>query len=174
LSISLGKRYKNLAIYIAKCVAGVFLSYALTIRMGHIDYTWCIISVLLVLSPEGKDALDLALTRIAANLVGAGTGIGLLLLDLPNPHNIGIGAVVSLFLCDLFRLNSGAKSTLAAMIIICLHKEGAHVWDSSLDRVLAVGLGCILGLVITYVFHSLFRVKGFAEARLNGNHEREG
>ena len=152
-------RYKTLIIYIAKCVTGIVLCYFGTRLISDwVDYTWCLISVVLVLSPEGKDALDLALTRIKANLVGAATGVLMLVSGIPSPWNIATGAVISLFVCDQLKLNSGARSTLAAVTIILLYQEGGpHVWDSALSRVVAVVLGCLLGLIITYVFHSLIK-----------------
>lgn len=153
-------RYKTLAIYTAKCVTGIILCFFVTnLFQSWVDYTWCLISVVLVLSPEGKDALELALTRIKANLVGAATGILILVIQIPSPWNIATGAIISLFVCDQLKLNTGARSTLAAMIIILLYQEGGtHVWDSSLSRIIAVVLGCLLGLIITYIFHSLIKV----------------
>jgi len=153
-------RYKTLAIYTAKCVTGIILCFFVSnLLESWVDYTWCLISVVLVLSPEGKDALDLALTRIKANLVGAATGILILVIQIPSPWSIALGAFISLFMCDQLKLNTGARSTLAAMIIILLYEEGgSHVWDSSLSRIIAVVLGCLLGLVITYVFHSLIKI----------------
>lgn len=155
----MSQRYKTLIIYIAKCVTGVVLCFFVTMLLKEwVDYTWCLISVVLVLSPEGKDALDLALTRIKANLVGAATGVLILASTIPSPWNIAAGAVISLFVCDQLKLNTGARSTLAAMIIILLYQEGVtHVWDSALSRIVAVILGCLLGLIITYVFHSLIK-----------------
>ncbi len=153
-------RYKTLIIYTAKCVTGIFLCFFATLYLQQwVDYTWCLISVILVLSPEGKDAVELALTRIKANLVGAATGILILLSQIPNPWNIAAGAAVSLFVCDQLKLNAGARSTLAAMIIILLHQEGTHVWDSPLSRITAVVMGCALGLLITYIFHSVIQAK---------------
>ncbi|MBL7840025.1 MAG: FUSC family protein [Cyclobacteriaceae bacterium] len=160
--MKLSARNKTLAIYAAKCVAGVLLCFPIYMFLNAwVDYTWSLISVILVLSPEGKDALDLALTRIKANFIGAGTGVLILLLHLPSPWNLAAGAIISLFICDRLNLNAGARSTLAAMIIILLHQEGstggAHLWDSALSRIVAVVSGCLLGLLITYVFHSIFK-----------------
>ena len=153
-------RYKTLIIYAVKCVIGIILCFYVSIFFKEwIDYTWCLISVILVLSPEGKDALELSLTRIKANLVGAATGIFIILFHVPSPWNIVAGAIISLFVCDQLKLNSGARSTLAAVIIILLHpEEGVHVWDSALSRIIAVVLGCLLGWIITYVFHSIFKI----------------
>ena len=71
-------RYKSLLIYIAKNVTGVALSYLLHWLINWVDFAWCLISVVLVLSPEGTDAIPLAFTRIKANMVGAITGLLLL------------------------------------------------------------------------------------------------
>lgn len=177
--MNLSARNKTLAIYAAKCVAGILLCVPIFIFLKEwVDYTWSLISVVLVLSPEGKDALDLALTRIKANFVGAGTGLLILLLHIPSPWNLAAGAIISLFICDRLKLNAGARSTLAAMIIILLHQEGTfagpHLWDSALSRIVAVVSGCLLGLLITYVFHSVFKINVPVAVTEAAKKEREG
>lgn len=168
-------RNKNLLVYAGKCVSGILLVYLVTRYLGTwVDYPWCMISVVLVLSPEGKDAMELSLTRIKANLVGAVTGILILFLLVPVPWSIACGAVISLFFCDRLGLNNGARSTLAAMIIILLHGEGTHLWDAALSRVLAVVTGSAIGLGITFVFHSLFRIDVLAVNSEAVKKEREG
>lgn len=177
--MNLSARNKTLAIYAAKCVTGILLCFPIYMFLREwVDYTWSLISVILVLSPEGKDAVDLALTRIKANFIGAGTGILILLLQIPSPWNLAAGAMISLFICDRFKLNAGARSTLAALIIILLHQEGsngeAHLWDSALSRIIAVVSGCLLGLLITYVFHSIFKLNTPVSASEAPKKEREG
>ena len=152
-------RYKSLLVYIAKCVAGIILCfYIAALLKNWVDYPWLLISVVLVLSPDGTDAVELSLTRIKANLVGAAVGVIVLLLQVPSPWNIPVGAGLSLFICDQLKLNAGARSTLTAVIIILLYPEGEHLWDSALSRVIAVIVGSLLGLLITYVFHSIFKI----------------
>lgn len=177
--MTLSVRNKTLAIYAAKCVTGIFLCFPIFIFLNQwVDYTWSLISVMLVLSPEGTDALALALTRIKANFVGAGTGLLILLLQIPSPWNLAAGAIISLFICDRLKLNAGARSTLAAMIIILLHQEGTfagpHPWDSALSRIIAVVSGCLLGLLITYVFHSIFKINAPVAVAEATTKEREG
>src|SRR5271156_3214742 len=112
---------KMLLVYIAKCVSGILLCSLLSVFFHEwIDYSWSLISVVLVLSPEGKDAVELSLARIKANFVGAGVGVVLLFSELPSPWNIAVGAVLALFICDRLKLNTAARSTLAAVIIILL------------------------------------------------------
>jgi len=151
-------RYKSLLVYVLKNITAVALRYLVSLWVAWFDFAWCLISAVLVLSPEGTDAMPLAVTRIKANLTGAFSGFLILLIDLPKPYNMGAGAIISLFLCDHFKLNAGAKSTLAAMIIVLMHPEGAHVWDASLGRIGSVICGCALGLLVTFIFHKLFRI----------------
>src|SRR5258706_4906588 len=168
-------RNKNLLVYVGKCVAGILLCYLISLFFGRwIDYSWSLISVVLVLSPEGKDALELSLTRIKANVVGATIGILILFLLVPTPWNIAAGAALSLFACDRLGLHTRARSTLAAMIIILLHVEGSHLWDAALMRVLAVMAGSLLGLGITYVFNSLIKIDTMAVNSEAIKKERDG
>ncbi len=159
--MALSTRNKSLLVYIAKCVCGILLSTFLARLLNRwIDFPWSLISVLLVLSPEGKDAVDLALTRIKANLVGAISGVLVLLTTLSPPWNMALGAAIALFACDRLHLNTGARSTLAAMIIILLLHEGTTPWTVAMNRVLSVAAGCALALVITYVFHAVVKIDG--------------
>lgn len=168
-------RNKILAVYIAKCVVGVLLCSLISIFFSQwIDYSWSLISVVLVLSPEGKDAVELSMTRIKANLVGASVGVVLLFMEVPSPWNIALGASLALFICDRLKLNTAARSTLAAVIIILLHPEGSTPWSSSVGRVGAVITGCLLGLVITFVFHSLIKIEAPVVNSEAIKKEREG
>src|SRR5882757_10485828 len=150
---------KTLTVYIAKCVSGVLLCSLLAVFFQEwIDYSWSLISVVLVLSPEGTDAVALSVSRIKANFVGAVVGVMLLFFQVPSPWNIAVGAALSLFICYQLKLQAAARSTLAAVIIILLHHEGANLWSAAFSRVGAVITGCILGLIITYIFHSMIKI----------------
>ena len=162
-------------IYIAKCVSGVLLCSLLSLFFSQwVDYTWSLISVVLVLSPEGKDAVELSLTRIKANLVGASVGLLMLLSQVPWPWNIAIGAALALFICDRLKLNAAARSTLAAVIIILLQPESQTLWSSAINRIGAVITGCVLGLLITFVFHSFIKIETPAMNSEAEKKEREG
>jgi len=166
---------KMLWIYIAKCVSGVLLCSLLSIFFSQwIDYAWSLISVMLVLSPEGKDAVELSFTRIKANLVGASVGMLMVLSQIPWPWNIAIGAALALFICDRLKLNAAARSTLAAVIIILLQSDGHNLWSSAINRVGAVITGCVLGLAITFIFHSFIKIEALAMNSEATKKEREG
>jgi len=147
---------KRLLVYMSKCVAGALLVFLLARWLHYEDYIWCLISVMLVLSPDGTDAVSLAMNRIKANLVGAGAGL-LMLLVHPLPVIMVAGGIaITVAACTLLKLEPSTRSALAATIIVTLHQAGLHVWDTALERVLSVLAGCLLGLLITFIFHSRF------------------
>lgn len=80
-------RVKTLLVYIAKCVLGVVIVYTVSTLINYKTFGWALISVILVLSPNGEDSMTLAFTRIKANLVGASVGILCLLVS---PNNVWI------------------------------------------------------------------------------------
>ena len=146
-------RLKSLLIYAAKCVTGTLIVFTVSAFFHYKDIAWCIISVMLVLSPDGRESVPLAFTRIKANIVGACSGMICIWIYPTNMWMICLGLTTTLSFCYLFKLDSGIRSALAATIILMLHEEGKHVWDTAIERVIAVLAGCVLGLVITFIFH---------------------
>ncbi|PUZ20115.1 Fusaric acid resistance protein-like [Chitinophaga costaii] len=146
----------RLLIYMAKCVTGVVIVYLLSYLMHYNDKIWCLISVLLVLSPDGNDAMQLALSRIKANAVGVSVGFLVLWVCASNVYSMMIGVAVTTLACSLLKLEAATRSALAATIIILTHEAGHHIWDTTVERFMAVMIGCLLGMLITVVFHSKY------------------
>lgn len=152
----MNERVLGFLIYAAKCVSGVLIVSTLSWLLNYTEFAWCLISVILVLSPDGKDSVSLAFNRIKANLVGAGVGLLCLLFFTSNMWSISLAVSTALAICYLFKIDSAARSALAAVIIIMIHEAGKHVWDTAFERVIGVLSGCILGLIITFIFHFKF------------------
>lgn len=149
----MSERIRNLLVYIAKCIIGTLTVFIIASFLNFKDFGWSLISVILVLSPERKDSVEVALIRIIANIIGAFIGLVCLLFSATNMWILSIGLAATLSVCYLFKLDGSARSALAATIIIMLHQEGKHIWDNALQRVVAVLMGCFLGLIITFLFH---------------------
>lgn len=162
-------RLKSLLVYAAKCVTGTLAVFIISSLLHYSDIGWCLISVMLVLSADGKDSVPLAVTRIKANVVGAGVGVLCLLISPTNMWVLSAALVITLSLCYLLKLDTGIRSALAATIIIMLHDEGKHVWDTAIERLIAVLAGCLLALLITFIFH--FKVTSKTSAANNGQQE---
>jgi uncharacterized membrane protein YccC len=149
-------RIKRVLIYAAKCVAGVLLVLGLSWLVHYRDIIWVLISVMLVLSPDGSDAVTLAVTRIKANLIGGLSGFLLILLHPNMILMMCIAVFITVILCNLLKLEPATRTALAATIIVMTHEAGAHVWDTALERVLSVLAGCLIGLLITFIFHNKY------------------
>lgn len=149
----MNERIRSLLIYAGKCVTGTLIVFIISKLLHYEDISWALISVILVLSPDGKDSVSLAFTRIKANVVGAAVGVLCLLIGPANMWTISLSLFITLSACYLFKLDAGIRSALAASVIVMLHGSGKHLWDSALERVIAVLAGCLLGLIITFVFH---------------------
>lgn len=147
---------RRLLIYIAKCVTAVLVAFLLAKLLHYNEYIWCLISIILVLSPDGKDAVTLATGRIKANLIGAAAGFLMLLFNTETVIIVSGAVAITIVACYFAKLENPTRTAIAASIIITLHESGKHVWDIALERVVAVIAGCILGLIITFIFHSRF------------------
>ncbi|WP_143306875.1 FUSC family protein [Chitinophaga vietnamensis] len=153
------ERLKRIAVYAAKCVTGVLVVMLLSWLLDYKDVVWVLISVMLVLSPSGSDAVTLAVTRIKANLVGAAAGFALILLHSNLILMMGIAVVITVAVCNLLKIEAATRSALAATVIVMTHEAGVHPWDTALGRVLSVVAGCVLGLGITFLYHNRFTRK---------------
>jgi uncharacterized membrane protein YgaE (UPF0421/DUF939 family) len=153
----MNQRNKGLLIYILKCAIGTITVFSISSLIHYKNVAWSLISVLLVLSPEGKDAISLAVSRIKANVIGAAAGLACLPIAAPNMWTISLAIAATLFLCHLLNLDAAARSALAASVIIMLHPEGSHLWSTAIERLIAVFSGCALGLAVTFMFHLPYR-----------------
>jgi len=138
-----------------KAVTSAIIIFILGKVLNYSDISWCLISAVLVLSPDSKDAIPLALTRIKANLAGGFASLLCLLLGQPNIYTLSLAIILSISICHVLKLMPSSRSGLAAVIIIMLHKGGPEysLWGMVLERVISVISGCLLGLLVTYVFH---------------------
>jgi uncharacterized membrane protein YgaE (UPF0421/DUF939 family) len=134
--------------------AGI-LGFCLNGLFQGADFPWFLVSVVLVLSPDSKEALPLALSRVKANAVGAAASFLCLLLlkGLPNAVTVCAALGLAVLLCHPFKARAGSRSALAAVIIILFHEPGQHLWQAAVERFLSVAAGCLAGLVVTVLFH---------------------
>ena len=66
----MSERFKGLAVYALKCVAAAAIVFMLAELLGHAEVAWCLVSAVLVLSPDSREAVPFTLARVGANLVG--------------------------------------------------------------------------------------------------------
>ncbi len=145
--------HKNIALYMVKCVVGFVAIMGVGAAFSIPDVTWVVISMLLVLSPDSKEVIPLTTTRIKANLVASFISVACVFL-VPNVTlAICIAIIITILACELLNLMSASRPALAAIVIVSLHPAGVHLWSTALERVAAVAAGCIMGLLLTFIFH---------------------
>lgn len=149
---SMDQKRIDFLLYILKCLIGAVIGFFIY-RAFPEGGAWGLISILLVLSPEGKEAINLAEVRIKANLVGAGTGLILFFLHPPAFVMLCLGVVIVVVICELLKLQVATRSALAAVVIICIHETGKYFWEVALERAAGVIVGCLIALLITYLVH---------------------
>lgn len=159
--------------YVLKCLIGAAIGFFIYREFPE-GGAWTLVSILLVLSPEGKDAISLAEVRIKANLVGAGTGLILFFLHPPAFFMICLGVLIVLVVCELLKLQVATRSALASVVIISIHETGKYFWQVALERAAGVIGGCLIALLITYLVHykTLISNVGERKARISWRRNR--
>jgi len=139
-------------IYLIKCVLGTIIGFTIYRSYPQVGQ-WCLLSIILVLAPDRKDAFTLATNRIKANLVGASIGLVLVFVHSINLVMICIGVVAAIIICEVLSLQVATRTAVVALLIVTMHKKGEYFWDVALERAMGVVGGCIIGVLITYIFH---------------------
>lgn len=155
---------KNLLIYISKCVTGCIVIFLLSWFFNYPDITWSIISVILVLTPESDEAIPLAITRIKSNLIAGAASLLFLLFFPANPITIIVVIIVTILLCYKFKVMTGSRAAIAAVIIIMFHGieySERSFWSVTSERISSVVIGCTIGLLVTILFHKKLLKKHF-------------
>ncbi len=140
--------------YLLLCVIGSSICYLLYTLFPAYPFQWSIISVLIVLAPEKKDARKLALDRIKANVIGSVTGLLSFLIHTPDIMSLGCSVVATVLICTWVKLGNASRSALAALAIVLILEKERNTFDAALERMGCVIAGCIVALIITSVFQS--------------------
>ncbi|MDB5386225.1 MAG: rane protein [Planctomycetaceae bacterium] len=133
------------AAQVVVCAALLHFGYHLA---GASGVYWAIISAILVLQPGLSQSLNASVIRIAANLIGA--MIGLLVgysLGTDGWHVV-LAMVAVIFICEPLRLDFGLRTACVSAIIVMTAHGSESVLTNSVDRFIAVVVGCGLALVV--------------------------
>ena len=115
---------------------------------------WAAISAVLVIQPTLHLSFKASSIRIIANLAGAFGGAALnVIIDHPLPA-LAIGVMLTGLVCYLLKADDAMRPAFAAVVIVTFTSE-ASKWDSSLDRVIAVIVGCFWAIAIGFLFDKL-------------------
>ncbi|WP_026236523.1 aromatic acid exporter family protein [Pontibacter roseus] len=140
----------DLVIYGVRCTIGFLVGYWLYLSFPQFELYWTLISIILVISPEEKDARRLTLERFKANLIGSSVGLVCFLLPAPEVFRMVFGIILSIVICHFFHLMGVARTAVVALIIVLIHEQLTTLtYWAAVERFLSVTLGCLIGLSVT-------------------------
>jgi uncharacterized membrane protein YgaE (UPF0421/DUF939 family) len=152
------KEYNNrqLLIYIVECIIGLCICYTMYTYFPQHQFFWSMVSVVLVIAPDGKNSNQLAFDRMKANILGSSIGLLLFLIHHPNLFLICIGVILTIAIGTFLKLNTAMRSSLSSLVIVMIHEEQQNsTWHVAFERMGCVIFGCIVGLLITITFNFL-------------------
>lgn len=147
----------QLIIYITRCFIGFLIGYYLYLRFPDYGIMWALISIILVISPEGQNSKKLSIERFKSNLIGSSVGFLCLLINEPNVYICLLGVFLTILVCYLFNVINMARVALVTLIIILVQPHTSHLTETPLIRGLSVTIGCFIGLGITVFTSMLIR-----------------
>ena len=113
----------DLIIYGFKCIIGFLIGYQLYLGFPEYELYWTMLSIILVISPEAKDARRLSIERFKSNLIGSGIGLFCYFIHAPNVYMLVLGIVLSIATCYFFNLMNVARTAIVALIIVLIHEQ---------------------------------------------------
>jgi len=145
--------HKQLLFYAFKCCASTAVIFSLSAYFHYHNISWCLVSAMLVLSSDSKEAVPYALNRTAANLVGAVCSILCLCFGTTSFVTLCLAYALAIVVCALCRLTTTTRTALAAVTIIMLQPSTEVLfWESALLRFASVTVGCVISLAVTLLF----------------------
>jgi uncharacterized membrane protein YgaE (UPF0421/DUF939 family) len=112
------------------------------------------VSAVLVTQPDLHSSFKASLMRVVANLAGAFGGAALLAAAGQPVVAMAIGVLVTGLVCYLLKQDDALRPAFVAVIIVTLIGENSK-WHNSVDRVIAVVIGCVCALVVGFLFDKL-------------------
>jgi uncharacterized membrane protein YgaE (UPF0421/DUF939 family) len=134
-------------IFAGQTVICAFLLLFVYERLHGPASSWALISAVLVMQPGFQQSMAASATRIVANLIGGLTAAAIGLIAGHGPIAISVGFVLIILICEYLRLDMGVMTACVSVVIV-LGKTDGDVVHSGLDRVFAVVLGCLIGLIV--------------------------
>lgn len=142
--------------YIAKCLTGVgivFLLFATFPQEKDLSL-WLLVSMLISITHDNNSTA--AKDRMRANIIGSFVGL-VTFLVLPPPHLLAVflGVAVTILICFKLDLMQVCRTALVGLVLVLAYEKVHSDWKGAIFRMASVVAGCLLGLIINYLFRRL-------------------
>ncbi|HVU27279.1 MAG TPA: FUSC family protein [Verrucomicrobiae bacterium] len=115
---------------------------------------WAAISAVLVLQPTLHSSFKSSLIRVVANLTGAFGGAALSAMIGHQLLALAVGVMLTGLICYFLKADDAMRPAFAAVVIVISTADSAK-WSSSIDRVIAVIVGCVCALAVGFLFDKI-------------------
>lgn len=116
--------------------------------------SWAIVSMLLVSHAHATASARLALLRVGANIIGAGTAFAVLAIGGNGIPAVMAAMVLVGIFCHLARLDDGLRSAYVSTVIV-LVADRVELLAEPLERVGSVVFGSCLGVLASLVIERI-------------------
>ena len=134
--------------YVLRTLAAALLTLSACRLLGISQPVWALVSAVVVIMPTESASIASAVLCALANLVGAGAGVALASLGLPELAEIVIGLPLVAGISHLLGVDAAARTASVALLIV-VARDPLAVADSSRMRVTQVLLGCAVALAVS-------------------------
>ncbi len=160
-------------IFSAKAAVAAVAAVLLFGLTGLTGGVWAAVSAVIVTQPSMHPSVKASLMRVIANLIGASVGAVMSIVLGHQLLSLAVGVVVTGMICHFTKLDEALRPAFAAVVIVILSLD-TKGWYGSLDRVLAVFLGCVCALAVGFIcdkIATLFKVEGKKNVPTNEGNE---
>jgi uncharacterized membrane protein YgaE (UPF0421/DUF939 family) len=128
------------------------------------------VSAVLVTQPDLHSSFKASFMRVIANLAGAFGGAVLLAATGRPVAAMAVGVMLTGLICYLLKQDDALRPAFVAVIIVTLIGD-KNEWHNSVDRVIAVIIGCVCALVVGFLFD---KISSLAVLRTKGAPNKSG
>nr|WP_298248693.1 FUSC family protein [uncultured Halomonas sp.] len=145
-------RYRR-RLHVLRVLLALLITFIIT-RSFALPYSgWALVSTLMVMGnlPHIGGVLDKGRQRLLGTVLGAGSGLLLILPPLEQPLLIPAGSLVAIGLATWLTFGSryGYSGLMFAISLLLVAGDGSHALDVGLWRAFNVLLGTLIGITIT-------------------------
>jgi uncharacterized membrane protein YccC len=148
----------------------------LIIRSRQVDPIWAISSMIAASEPKVEEALKFFRGRLFNSLIGCAIGLLILLVggtsEWKIPLALSVSALMSTYVARVPVM--WRQAPITATIVVAgglMEASRVHGVQQGLTRVSDVLLGCVVGLLVTFVISKLWPLDGTTDGR---SHDRKG
>ncbi len=150
-------------LYSIKVAIACILSYAIAELLGLAYSLWAPLATLMVMQVNMSTSLELSVLRLFGTLVGVFLGLTLASFVPPNLEGRLLALAVVVPICafmELWEERFKSAGVTAVFVVLLGHGEEHNVWLFGLNRVLEVGIGSVVALLVSIL---LWPASGAAE-----------